>query len=48
MDILEFRGQYNPYRVTVKMERDYIDKYGGGLLGNGTITVKMEALTVRK
>ncbi len=37
--------QYNPYRITVRMGREYCDKYGYGLCEDGTITAKMEALT---
>ena len=41
-----FNGkQYNPYRITVKMCQEYIDKFGVGLCANGTITVLAEALS---
>ena len=36
--------QYNPYRITVRFGRDYIEKYGGGCLGDGTVIVKSEHL----
>lgn len=36
--------QFNPYRITVRFGQDYIEKYGGGILGDGTVTKKTEAL----
>ena len=36
--------QYNPYRVTVRWGKDYIERFGGGMTGDGTVTTRMESL----
>lgn len=36
--------QFNPYRITVRFGQDYIEKFGVGLVENGTILLPMEHL----
>ncbi len=36
--------QFNPYRVTVRFGQDYIEQFGNGLLGDGTVLQRMEYL----
>ena len=43
--VLQIWGErFNPYRVKVRFGQDYIDRFGGGLLGDGTVLQRMEAL----
>ena len=36
--------QFNPYWITVRFGLDYITKFGGGILGDGTVTMAIESL----